>query len=115
MTGEKVTADWGFVFNWIMYHENAFSFVVLLCMVCSVMLLFFFLYHMWMIKNGLTTNEKVKHSQAKYYLERSESFLVEWVKIREEELKSKTKRKFEVHDTAEEYYGVKKNWTIKMI
>jgi hypothetical protein len=82
LTGETVTADWMFIFNWIMYHENALSFVVLLCAVCSVMLFFFFVYHMWMIKNGLTTNEKVKFGQAKYYIERSKSFLEEWLRIR---------------------------------
>lgn len=95
-----------------MYHENAFSFVVLLCLVCSVMLFFFFFYHMWMIKNGLTTNERMKQGQATYYLERTKSFLEEWLKIREEEVKTKTKRKFEVHSSAEEYYGVKADWGI---
>jgi hypothetical protein len=89
LTQETVTADWSFIINWIMYHENAFSFVVLLCMVCSVMLFFFFFYHMWMIKNGLTTNEKVKQGQALFYFERTQAFLEEWVKIREEEVNTK--------------------------
>ena len=57
-----MTADYFFIIQWLMYHENAFSFVFLLCGVVSVMLVIFFVYHMCMIKAGNTTNEKVKYS-----------------------------------------------------
>ena len=62
-TGEIIEADWMFIVNYLMFHYHAFSFVVLLCAVCSVMLLVFFLYHMYLVWGGLTTNEKIKLSQ----------------------------------------------------
>jgi len=68
-----------------------------------------------MVKNGLTTNERVKIGQATYYLEKTKSFLEEWIRIREEEVKTKEKRKFEVHESAEKYYGVDAAWSIKTI
>jgi hypothetical protein len=37
------------------------------------------------------------------------------LKIREEEVKTKTKRKFEVHSSAEDYYCVKADWNIQKI
>lgn len=68
-----------------MYHEHAFSFVVLLCAVVSVMLLIFFVYHMFMVKNGLTTNEKIKYSQVDFYLGKCEAFLTKWIALKEKE------------------------------
>jgi hypothetical protein len=73
-TGELMTADWTFVLQYIMYHFHAFSFVVLLCGVVSIMLVIFFVYHMFMVKNGCTTNEKIKYSQVSWYLEKCEKF-----------------------------------------
>jgi hypothetical protein len=63
-----MTADNYFIMQWLMYHEHAFSFVVLLCGVVSIMLVIFFVYHMFMIKAGNTTNEKIKYSQVDWYL-----------------------------------------------
>jgi len=62
VTGEIMTADWKFIIQYLMYYEHAFSFVVLLCGIVSIMLIIFLVYHMFMIKNGCTTNEKIKYS-----------------------------------------------------
>jgi hypothetical protein len=62
--------------------EQAFTGVVVLCLVVTVMLFFFFGYHMHLVLQGVTTNEKVKMSQLRYFLGRAISFLERWAEMK---------------------------------
>lgn len=114
-TGETIEADWMFIINYMMYHYHAFSFVVMLCMVCSIMLFIFFVYHMYLVKGGLTTNEKVKLSQMQHYLDKVLSFLQEWLRRKKEFETDESKDEFKPKKEAIEYYGVKAEMNTKQI
>ena len=58
--------------------------VVLLCIVISIMLYLFFFYHMYLVYYGYTTNEKMKVSQLKYYMNKTVKFLARWVEVKED-------------------------------
>ena len=83
--------------------------VVLLCIVISVMLYGFLAYHIWLIYYGYTTNEKMKASQIRYYLNKTENFLTKWLKVKKEH------DDFEPAKKSIEYYGVKADWDVKKI
>jgi hypothetical protein len=59
--------------------------VVLLCVVISVMLYLFVAYHVYLIKLGYTTNEKVKAGQLKYYLEKTLKFMTKWEQVKQDD------------------------------
>ena len=81
--------------------------VVMLCAVVSVMLYFFFGYHVYLIHAGYTTNERMKASQIKYYLGKTVTFLTKWEKIKRADVE------FEPAESSIEYYGVKADMTLK--
>ena len=55
--------------------------VEILCIVVTVMLWLFFLYHMWLVKKGYTTSENFKASNVEYHLENYVEFLKKWEKL----------------------------------
>lgn len=77
-TGKLVDASWFIVIQYLAGTEQAFSGVVVLCLVVSVMLLFFLGYHAHLVYLGVTTNEKVKMSQLRYYLGKAVAFYERW-------------------------------------
>jgi hypothetical protein len=89
-----------------MAEEQLFGGVVVLCAVVTVMLFFFFIYHMNLIRLGLTTNEKVKMSALRFYLKKCIAFFERWVEMKEK------KEPFEPSEESIEYYGVKKDWDL---
>ena len=62
-----------------------FMAVLFLCVVVAIMLWLFFGYHLYMIKEGFSTNENSKHSYLSYYIESSVKVFTEWEKIRKED------------------------------
>ena len=78
-----------------------------LTIVCSIMLYLFAGYHMFLIYNGYTTNEKIKTSNLKYFLGKLENFLQKWIKIREENVENVGEPKAR----SLEYYGCKADLT----
>jgi hypothetical protein len=87
-----------------MATEQAFGGVVVLCLVVSVMLFFFFFYHLDLVRLGLTTNEKVKMSQLRYFLKRAIAFFDRWLDMRQKG------EPFEPSESSLKLYGVKKDW-----
>ena len=61
-----------------MQQEGAFSAVIMLAAAVAVMLHVFYLYHLWLIKDGLTTNESAKQSDVLAVLKKRRRFLVQW-------------------------------------
>ena len=95
--------------NYLTQAETNFVGVVLLCVVISFMLYLFFSYHMYLVYYGYTTNEKMKTSQLKYYLERRVKFLKKWETIKQQD------KNFEPAANSIDYYMVQKDWDIKKI
>lgn len=46
-----------------------FVFIIILCLIMGITLTFFLLYHFSMIKDNMTTNEKIKRSDYLSYIE----------------------------------------------
>jgi hypothetical protein len=65
-----------------MATEQAFGGVVVLCLVVTCMLFFFFFYHVDLIRLGLTTNEKVKMSQLRFFLKKAIAFYERWLQMK---------------------------------
>jgi hypothetical protein len=61
-TGEIFTAGYFTIFQYLLNRFPIFVFLVILCSVMCLSLTLFFLYHMYLVKLGFTTNEKVKKS-----------------------------------------------------
>ena len=49
------------------------------------MLYLFLAYHGYLINGGFTTNEKVKFSQVKYYLEKTLKFMTKWEQVKKDD------------------------------
>ena len=81
--------------------------VVMLCGVVAIMLYFFFGYHMYLVYYGYTTNERMKASQIKYYLNKAVKFLTKWEKIKQSD------KDFQPAESSLTYYDVKADWTLK--
>ena len=76
--------------------------VLILCVIVTVMLWLFFLYHMYLVYQGYTTSESVKASQIIYYLEKSVKFLLKWEKLATE------KKPFKPAQKSLDYYEIEK-------
>ncbi|TNV75033.1 hypothetical protein FGO68_gene7573 [Halteria grandinella] len=60
VTGEIHKATAFRVFSYIIDKEPVFVFVIFVCLIFSITLIAFFLYHLNMIKNDKTTNERIR-------------------------------------------------------
>jgi palmitoyltransferase len=76
--GEILHATPYVLFMYIMQQEGAFTAVIILAAAVSIMLHVFYLYHLWLIKDGLTTNESSKQSDVLEGLNRRLRFLKQW-------------------------------------
>lgn len=108
-TGELVKASWTVVIQYLTSVEQAFTGVVILCAVVSIMLLFFFGYHMHLVYLGVTTNEKIKMSQLRHYLARAISFMERWIEMK------RSNEPFEPSEESLKLYGVNKDWKLEKI
>ncbi|EGR30266.1 hypothetical protein IMG5_136470 [Ichthyophthirius multifiliis] len=90
-TDQIVDADWKIVFKYLFYKETMFIFMILLCIIMGITLSIFFIYHLSMIRNDITTNEKVKKSDMMSFLEKEikQIYLLEKEKQESEEIKIK--------------------------
>lgn len=61
-TGEIFTAGYGTIFQYLLNRFPVFVFLVILCSVMCFSLALFFSYHLYLVKLGFTTNEKIKKS-----------------------------------------------------
>ena len=67
VTKEVIEASNMVVFKYLFYTETMFIFITILCWVMGITLTFFLLYHLSMVRNGTTTNEKMKRSDFKEF------------------------------------------------
>ena len=66
------------VARYMFHQETAFAFVTLLCIVMSVMLSLFTLYHLWLASTNVTTNERYKRAALQSYYEDRVELLKSW-------------------------------------
>ncbi len=52
------------------YKETMFVFIIILCLIMGITLIIFFFYHLSMVRNDVTTNEKIKKSDMISFLEK---------------------------------------------
>jgi hypothetical protein len=55
--------------------------VLLLCGTVSILLHVFYIYHLWLVKDGLTTNESAKQSDYIYRINKKVKFLKDWISM----------------------------------
>ena len=93
------------------------------------MLVIFFVYHMFMIKAGNTTNEKIKYSQVDWYLQKCEKFYEKWIEVKKAEIArielaidkdngdedSDEGESYEPKEDVCKYYGASPAWTMAQI
>ena len=61
-TDEIFTAGYTVLFQYLLNRYPIFVFLVILCTIMCLSLSLFFTYHMYLVKLGFTTNEKIKKS-----------------------------------------------------
>ena len=83
--------------------------VVIMNLVVAIMLWLFTGFHVYPIKNGLTTNEWSKVGNLAYHLERCKNFYTKWHSIKKKE------QAFEPSPRTLEYYKVKGSLTLDEI
>ena len=86
--GERFTADGYIVFQYLQQGHSMFIGVTILCVVVSIMLWLFFSYHLYLIREGYTTNESSKKSELEYFLGRTTQFFTKWEELRLEDPKA---------------------------
>ena len=84
-SGERHKASPTVIYQWLHQEYALFMAVVILCLVVAIMLWVFLAYHLHLVKNGFTTNERAKHSHYKHFLEMSSQFFEEWAEMREKD------------------------------
>ena len=62
-----------------MQSESMFISVLVLCLVCAIMLHGFYMYHLYLIWCGYTTNEYMKAGQLISALEKAKGFFERWL------------------------------------
>ncbi len=70
--------------------------MIVVCVVMTVMLWFFFSYHLVMSLQGTTTNERAKISDFAFYYEKKGELIAEWVKDLKKELTEREIKVFEL-------------------
>lgn len=66
-TGMRIEAGWGIVLRYLFYQHTMYVFMVLLCFIMGLSLTGFLIYHLSMIRNDTTTNERMKKSDFQYF------------------------------------------------
>jgi len=61
-TDEISDATWSIIVKYVFYKETMYVFIIVLCVVMGVTLTIFLQYHFSMIKDNMTTNERIKRS-----------------------------------------------------
>ena len=77
--GTQVKSSYWILLQYMMQTEQAFISVTILCLAVAIMLHCFYIYHFWLIKSGLTTNEAAKSSSLKSYLNKAAAFYERWL------------------------------------
>ena len=52
------------IFQFVMQRHERYIFIIVLCLIMCVTLFLFVCYHLWLISQGLTTNEKFRKTNA---------------------------------------------------
>ena len=55
-----------------------FAIIVFLCGIVTIMLILFLGYHMYLIWEGFTTNETIKHTNTLRFFQKKLNFMVKW-------------------------------------
>lgn len=71
--GNRFRGSWSLVLQYIVGHQTAFFFVVVLCLMMGVVLGIFFIHHLWLVNQNLTTNERMKREEILANLEARKS------------------------------------------
>lgn len=66
--GRQIEANWWIILQYITQQHQAFVSVVLLCLAVAIMLHVFWIYHCWLVRVGLTTNEEAKRGSLKSFI-----------------------------------------------
>merc|ERR1712178_413583 len=67
-TGETIKGSYMVIFQYVMNLDGSFGFVVMICVMMSVMLTVFFGYHFYIAMSAATTNERQKTADFGAYL-----------------------------------------------
>ena len=70
MNGAVLDADFWVILQYVGQQDGSFMGVVLLCVAVAVMLHCFYIYHLWLVSKGLSTNEQDKRVKTRTFLER---------------------------------------------
>ncbi|CAD8211756.1 unnamed protein product [Paramecium pentaurelia] len=62
VTKQRLQATWGIIVKYLFYKNTMYIFIVILCIVMGIALTCFALYHLYMIGQNTTTNERMKRS-----------------------------------------------------
>ncbi|CAD8128147.1 unnamed protein product [Paramecium sonneborni] len=62
VTKQRLQATWGIIIKYLFYKNTMYIFIVILCVVMGIALTCFALYHLYMIGQDTTTNERMKRS-----------------------------------------------------
>ena len=82
--GQRFRPDIWKIMGHLQVKHEAFSMVVFLCGIVTVMLIGFIGYHTYLINGGFTTNEKVRNYKILNFVEGKVTFMAKWAKAREE-------------------------------
>lgn len=66
VTGARVQAGWGVIFQYLMFHFGSLMGLLIMCTMMGVVLLGFWGYHMDLIRKNTTTNESFKWGSVSY-------------------------------------------------
>eukprot|EP00397_Hematodinium_sp_SG-2012_P019859 GEMP01020430.1.p1 GENE.GEMP01020430.1~~GEMP01020430.1.p1 ORF type:complete len:443 (+),score=69.60 GEMP01020430.1:169-1497(+) len=72
-TKEKFKATWSILLYYMVANESVIMFVAILCAVMSVVLFGFFMWHLHLVRTGVTSNELAKWRGLKEYLRELQS------------------------------------------
>ena len=82
--GQRFRPDIWKIMGHLQVKHEAFSMVVFLCGIVTIMLLGFIGYHTWLINKGFTTNEQVRNMKILNFVESKVTFMAKWAKARED-------------------------------
>ncbi|KAL4485337.1 hypothetical protein ABPG72_008513 [Tetrahymena utriculariae] len=69
-SNEVIDANWSIILKYLFYKETMFVFIIILCIIMGITLTLFLLYHFSMVKDNMTTNERIKRSDFISFLEK---------------------------------------------
>jgi len=113
VTGERFAADWNMIFRYLLQTQQVMFGLSVLCVVICIMLQIFIMYHLYLIRLGVTTNESIKISNVKHMLHRALSFMEEWKEKKEAEAKGG--KAFKPSAECLERYLAKADYSLKTI